>query len=172
MKLPESKLTKSQKKTQEKLFVQDGKTYRITVKLRYDDECNNGHNTFAITADIDEKKKNGQWRKDSGGCLHDDIAKHFPKYEKYIKYHLMSSDGPMYYIENSLYWAGKRGYCEGDKDSSPPNLSHFRSTAIWPDSPDDILTWDEERITQALNDRLEKLMNEFKTAMEELGFVY
>lgn len=93
-------LTKCQKKTFSKKFLENKKPHTITASVRYDDECNNGHNTFAITGEI---KCNGEWI--SGGCLHDEIAKHFPQLAPYIKWHLVSSDEPLHYIANSLYWA-------------------------------------------------------------------
>lgn len=65
----------------------------LTVTVRYDDQCGNGHNTFSITA-------TGQGR---CGCLHDEIAEKLPELAHLIKWHLCSSDGPMHYIANTLY---------------------------------------------------------------------
>lgn len=97
-------LTKSQKKFfGPKYYTEDGTEYRITATVRYDDQCGNGHNTFAITGEIDRKSGNGRWIDDAGGCIHDHIAKHFPELAQFIKWHLVSSDGPMYYLENTLY---------------------------------------------------------------------
>ena len=43
-------LTKNQKKRlPAKWFNYDGEKCQIFPTIRYDDECNNGHNTFAIT---------------------------------------------------------------------------------------------------------------------------
>jgi len=74
----------------------------IKVKIRFDDECGNGHNTFSITGDIYHPGNNDI---DCGGCIHDEIAKYFPKLKKYIQWHLVSSDGPMHYIANTMYHA-------------------------------------------------------------------
>lgn len=79
--------------------------YRITVELRFDDECRNGHETFAITADI---RENGL--EYMGGCCHDEIAQHFPELAHLIKWHLVSTDGPLHYIANTLYHAGDRDH--------------------------------------------------------------
>jgi len=68
---------------------------RMTVKLRFDDECMNGHNSFSITAEI----KSGR-NIISCGCLHDEIAKHFPEYREAIKWHLWSTDGSMHHVAN------------------------------------------------------------------------
>lgn len=102
----ESVLTKSQFKTFTKNINYEGTTCTMSVTLRYDDECNNGHNTFSITGRI----KGGHCRFNSyeidmGGCIHDEIKKYFPEFAHLIKWHLCSSDEPMYYIENTLYFA-------------------------------------------------------------------
>jgi len=170
MKLPESVLTKNQKKVFVRSLSYYGKPATITAEVRHDDECGNGHNSFSITGEIRLKDKR---RKDceTCGCIHDDIEKYFPQLAKYIKWHLTSTDGPMHYIENSLYWLGKRGYCDG-KDNSPPKFDYFKSTAVWPDAPEEMLTWDEKKITDTLTARLENLMAEFKKDVKELGLVY
>lgn len=114
--LPESKLVKKQKKNIPKFLSTKDFTGIIIVNLRYDDECGNGHNTFSVTADMYEATKNGKYRDYAFGMLKDEIRKHFPEYEKYLKWHLCSSDGPMHYIANTLYhasdkdcWGGKKG---------------------------------------------------------------
>ena len=100
-------LTKNQKRNWIKTYLEDGRVYRITATARYDDECCNGHNTFAITGQIDEKRGN-RWMDYAGGCIHEDIAKHFPELAPLIKWHLCGSNGPMYYIQNTIYLAGER----------------------------------------------------------------
>lgn len=105
MKLPESKLIKNQKKEITVDFVENGKPYKLVIKLRYDDECNNGHNTFSITAN--RYGQNGSW---AFGCLHEDIEKYASHLEKYIKWHLTTSNGPLYYVENALYHARDTDY--------------------------------------------------------------
>ena len=104
--IPRSKLTPHQVKTYgPKSYTDRGKRFTITAEVRYDDECHNGHNTFAITADIRERG-----REYMGGCCHDEVAKHFPELAPFIKWHLMNSDGPMYYLANTLYHAGNRDH--------------------------------------------------------------
>jgi hypothetical protein len=115
----DSKLSKKQVKVFEKIVtVRDGDgspiggegTYRVKVEVRFDDECNNGHNTFAITADVHEKTRSGGYRWYSGGCQHELIAFHFPELAQYIKWHLCSTDGPLHYIANTIYHAGDRDH--------------------------------------------------------------
>jgi hypothetical protein len=72
----------------------------LTVTIRFDDQCKNGHQTFAIT---------GSYRA-GGGCCHDLITVIFPELAYLIKWHLVSTDGPMYYIANTVYHASNRDY--------------------------------------------------------------
>ncbi len=88
-------------------FREGGKAHRITVSLRFDDQCKNGHEDFSITGDI-YVEHNGRYQADMGGCIHEEIAKHFPELKHLIKWHLTSTDGPMHYIANTVYHAGDR----------------------------------------------------------------
>lgn len=87
-------------------IIDDGEKYRMTVRLRFDDSCKNGHPSFAITADI----RTLRGRDVAGGCLHDEIAKHFPKLRDFIQWHLCASDGPMRYLANTVYHASDRDH--------------------------------------------------------------
>lgn len=81
---------------------------KIIVKIRLNDECKNGHQDFAITADIYEKANNGRYVWSCGGCCHDEILKYFPKFKLFVDLHLSDYSGaPMYAIENGYYW-----FCE------------------------------------------------------------
>lgn len=108
MKLPISKLTKSQSKKLGPRVYDNGNT-RLTVEIRYDDNCGNGHNSFAITGNGHERI-DGRWVDSFFGCCHDEIIKVYPELEKYIKWHLTSSDGPMHYLANVTYFASDRDY--------------------------------------------------------------
>lgn len=101
-----SVLTRNQKKKFTKDIIWEGKPHIMHVNIRYDDECNNGHNTFSITGSI--WKRGNQRDCETGGCIHEEIKKYFPEFKDIIKYHLVSSDGPMHYIANTTYWAKDR----------------------------------------------------------------
>jgi hypothetical protein len=153
---------------QERLFRKDypdGKI--IVVHVRHDDRCNNGYNTFSITTNvyephvnrgeptlINERTKKKVWLS-SCGCQHDLVKEYFPELEHLIKWHLTSTDGPMHYITNSIYWAE-----EG-------NLDYARKTAIWFDATKEQLS---DKI--ALIARLPALMAEFRRDIEDIGFIY
>jgi hypothetical protein len=129
MNLPESKLTYNQKKSFKKFITIDGKSAAIVAEVRYDDECKNGHNTFSITGNIYESYRrpgestitNPEGKTlycSAGGCIHDEISKHFPELRHLIKWHLVSSDGPMHYLANTLYLAGDKDY-NGKRKGEP-----------------------------------------------------
>lgn len=210
-----STLTKKQVKVFKKSYTENGREYVLIANVRYDDECGNGHNTFAVTGEV-WRAKNGQpigRDCESCGCIHEDIANHLPELAPYLKWHLVSSDGPMYYIANTVYHAlahgpkyawvyytgpqdplkikeaderclgyvkadqareteGKPGYrVEWDQKSARvANLDHARTSAVWPDATDEELT--APGLKARLQARLPKLMEEFKTAIEQLGFTY
>lgn len=102
-----SVLTKNQKKVFTKDINYCGKPCIMKVTVRYDDECGNGHNSFAITGDI--KLKDRRYadynRCVAAGCIHEEIEKYFPELKHLIKWHLCGSQEPMYYLENTLYHA-------------------------------------------------------------------
>lgn len=177
--LPASVFVKHQVKTYGPKRMANGDV--IVAKVGHDDNCGNGHNTFSMTAEIygpdripgeTTIKFHGKtyWCH-SGGCCHDEIAEAFPELAPFIKWHLTSTDGPMHYVANTLYWAGKSGYCNGAK-SDPPNFENARSCAVWPEATDEQLSLPPDEFKALLLNRLPVLMAEFKAAVESLGFTY
>lgn len=161
---------------------------RFMVEIRFDDRCGNGHNSFGITGTLDEKVRN-EWRDVASGCLHDEIRDWFPELSPLIRWHLSSTDGPMHYIANTLYWLGYSGWCDS-KVNSPPNLAHARSTAVWDDMPESMLcpaelrdaktpsdAWvqrkeEAAKITRILDARLSALLEEFRADMAAAGLAW
>ena len=101
----------SRERAYRKEYLERGKPCSLTVTVHYDDRCRNGHNTLTVTGDL---RVDGRW--ESGGCLHDLIAKHFPELKPAIEYHLVSTDGPMHYFANTTYLAGDRDHWGWRKD--------------------------------------------------------
>lgn len=149
-----SALTRKQTKRFGPRPVMDGypKGSRIWATVRYDDECRNGHNTFAITADI---KGGGA---DSAGCLHEEIALSFPELAPFIKWQFCSSDGPMHYIANTVYHV-KQG-----------KLDLARSSAVWLDASEHDLT--APGLEERLKARLPQLLADFRADIQRLGFIW
>lgn len=100
-----SQLTKDQTREYVVEYIDEKKQdCRLVATVRYDDQCENGHNTFSITGKLREGIHI------SSGCTHDDIAKRIPELAPFIKWHLCSSDGPMHYIANTIYHASDKDH--------------------------------------------------------------
>jgi hypothetical protein len=126
------------------------------INIRFNDECKNGKNEFAITADV--YKNNGTKNKPKkgsslkGGCIHDDIARIAPEFKKFLKWHLFSEKGPMYYIENTLYFvSGKDAF--GRKAGEPSDWGYFIKFKGFPI---------RQKISKGFAEALEKIRNEEK----------
>ena len=221
-----STLTKSQSKTFGPVYWKEkGKQYKITANVRYDDKCNNGHNSFAITTNIESSFSKQVWSEESGGCCHEEIAEHFPLLAPLIKWHGTTSEWPLHYIENTVYAAGDKDYnglAKGEfrhfkslgklqnggvegvplwvlkvpQEIKSEIYSHekpkavvvewvaygttgkgkerdfkaARNSAVWPEATDEELSAPD--LEQKLLARLPALMEEFKLAVESLGFTY
>lgn len=79
---------------------------KLVVKIRYD-QRGNSHNSFAITGTI--YRDHREW---GAGCFHDDIRQFAPELAHLIKWHGMTSEGPLHYIANTMYHASDRD-CNG-----------------------------------------------------------
>jgi len=81
----------------------DGNT--MTIKIRLNDEFKNGHQDFAITADIYQKGKPKTDRYFiAGGCCHDEILAARPDLKLFVDLHLCDYKGiPMHAVQNGFY---------------------------------------------------------------------
>lgn len=114
-----SNTVKKQVQTIDHVFQEDGKYKLLKVEIRWDDSCGNGRNSFAITGEIWASSKEGKaYGRDCEccGCIHDEIIKHLPHLEKYIRWHGMFADAPMHYVANTMYhvsdkdcWGRRKG---------------------------------------------------------------
>ena len=147
----------------------------ITAIVRFDDRCGNGYNTFSITAEVTTPESRRRCATETGGCMHDEVAAALPELAPLLKWHLVSTDGPLNYVENTMYWLGHRGYTNG-KPGDPPNLAHARKSAVWPDMPEGYLITgtvvSNKAIEEVLAERLSALLAEFRSAVESLGMVW
>lgn len=128
-------------KKQSKTFRHDGPDFVLIAKVRHDDECGNGHNTFAITGELYGRERtpgeasirhaNGkQYWLGSCGCLHEDIAKHFPQLAPLIKWHGCTTDGPLHYVANTLYHASGKDHNGLRAGETKPLLSGGKQGAF------------------------------------------
>lgn len=103
----------------------------IVAEVSFDDQCRNGHNSFAVTGHTYIPGQN-DW--ESGGCIHDSIAKKFPELKHLIRWHLVDSDQPMYYVANTVYHASN---LDNGKAAGEPNQWETRvKLGAWPISVD------------------------------------
>jgi hypothetical protein len=126
-----------------KEYVEDGQRYRIRATYGIDRDFGKRNNQapyFSITGETESSARNGRWVEHSGGCSHEQIAKHFPELEPLIKWHLTSTEGPMHYEANALYWwehvLGSKTFRESyewEKYGSPKAaaLHHLKSTIVF-----------------------------------------
>lgn len=151
---------------QEKILTKVGDGFVFVGTIRFDDRCKNEHNTFSITGGMYDRGymrneqhkigKNGKryWL-GSCGRMDEEFAQYFPEYADLLKWHLCSTDEPLHYIANTVYHA-KNG-----------NLEFAQSSAVWPDA-----TLEDLMDKQSLQLRLPALLDEFRAAIESLGFVW
>lgn len=107
-----------QKFTVSRYCTLDGERVHVRASVRFDDECRNGYETFAITGEVREVRKDfttgleytpsGDRYMLSCGCVHEHIAAAFPELAPFIKWHLTSTPGPMHYAANAIYFAGDK----------------------------------------------------------------
>lgn len=141
----------------------------LTVSIRFDDQCRNGHHTFAITGTLRRAGIPGERGWLAGGCLHDDIAATFPELAHLIRWHLVSTDGPLHYIASTVYFAGHRD-AFGKAQGKPRELDKARAAAIWPEATDAELCAPAAELEAALIARLPALLERFRADVEAAGF--
>ena len=118
-------IKKQEKQYRADYYDKDGHPCVLVATVRHDDRFGNGHNSFSVTADLYDRsdrsdrmpheacivhRANGKtlWL-GSGGCLHDEVSEHIPELAPFIKWHLTSTNGPMHYVDNTIYHATELG---------------------------------------------------------------
>jgi len=77
---------------------------KFIINIRLDDDCKNGHEDFAITAEGWDKT-NFRNDCDIAGCCHEEIVKLYPEFQIFVDLHLNSAKGvPMFAIANGVYY--------------------------------------------------------------------
>lgn len=132
----------------------------LTVEVRLDDSCGNGHETFSVTAERRDTRVPERDNPVAAGCRHEEVTAVFPELKRLLKWHLTSTDGPMHYIANTVYHAGKRDFAAA------------RACAVWPEATDEHLSAPKEELTALLNARLPATLDEFRRDMDSIGFVF
>lgn len=87
-----------------KIYVENGITYKINVRISLGDYGKNGVCDWSIKADIYEKRRNGRFVWCASGCCHDEILKYFPEFKTFTDLNLCNHYGqPMYPVDNGVY---------------------------------------------------------------------
>ena len=106
-----------------KMFYENGQKYRIQVRSELVHRDGNSNAYFAIGGDIYRHAKNGRKVWEAGGCIHEDIIKHFPQLQPLVDIHLADEDGvPMHAYANAAYWAGQTKWQALDLDTLSKHL--------------------------------------------------
>jgi hypothetical protein len=107
------KMTLLAAKEWNKVFYEGGQKYRIQVKAELEIIGGNKKPYFSIGGDIHRLAKNGRKVWECGGCIHEEIVKHFPQLQLLVDIHLADDEGvPMHAYANAAYFAG-----HGDRKS-------------------------------------------------------
>ena len=71
-----------------KVYFEEGQKYRITVRAELIPLEGNSKPYFSITGDIERLAKNGRKVWESGGCIHEEVLRHFPHLKPLVDIHL------------------------------------------------------------------------------------
>ena len=105
-----------------KMFYENGQKYRIQVRAELVHLSGNSNAHFSIGGDIFRHAKNGRKVWEAGGCIHEEIVKHFPQLQLLVDIHLANEEGvPMHAYANAAYWAGHTRW-EKDSDTLAKHL--------------------------------------------------
>lgn len=146
-------------------FANEGNSMRI--KIRLNDECGNGHQDFAITADIFEK---GKPKIDKYimmcGCCHDEIIAAHPELKIFVDLHLCDYKGiPMYAVENGYYHL-RNGFNNTPSDSSKFKIEfceYYRVTI----RQFEVLNTSENKTQYALNIKKLHILDQWENQARE-----
>lgn len=138
------------------------------ISIRLDDECNNGHEDFSITANIREKDSRGRWVDAGGGCCHEHILSLRPELKPFVDLHLCTWEGvPMHCAANAFYWLA--GYLD------LKHVEYHGSSGSGAKSKDECLRIFKEH-ARCTDEELPTLLccrsqDELAVAFEDLGIV-
>lgn len=138
------------------------------IRITLDDDCNNGHEDFSITANIREKDSRGRMVDAGGGCCHEHILSLRPELKPFVDLHLCTWQGvPMHCAANAFYWlAGHLGlsYVEHHGGSGSSAKSKEECLRIFKDH----VRCTDEELSALLECRSRE---ELQVAIEDLGIV-
>jgi hypothetical protein len=176
----------------------NGEKNLLQTKVSYNFVGKNLHPYFSITTTSFGKNKipgeksihyNGNsWWPHSFGQLREEAEKTFPELAPFTKWHLFDGDGPIHYIENSIYWAEKIYNCSNWNDNEKPEIlkkmfnSHVIMGAVETDEfplitiKNNTSTQEKQKLVRSVvtkwcNDRKEALIQAFVEDMIKLKLI-
>jgi hypothetical protein len=126
------------KRTPWKEYREDGRTYRIRAEYGWH-RIGTQEPYWSVTGTIERRTGRG-WADDAGGCLHEEIAQHFPRLAPTIKWHLaFQTAGPLHYVANARHWLEQvNGIFRFERRSYDPDpVAAFKSTVVFGAIPGD-----------------------------------
>jgi len=125
---------------------------RVAVDIQWYRLGNNKHKYLSITGTVSDHTCRFV---ETCGAVHDDIAKAYPELVHLLKWHMCTLEGPLYYLENTLYHASDDGAGEiryapvapGSKIMAPmwerdrPSGGHVGIKVSATRPPDEVLSW-------------------------------
>lgn len=169
-------MASSGKRHTEWKFYKEGKR-RFRIRAEYGFQHFQGQAPYwSVTGTIERAIPGGRWFDEAGGCLHDEIAKHFPKLVPTIRWHLsLVPGGPMHYVSNALFWwehyTGVRKFQDYElRERSATDLGRerFQRSIVFGALPDDVMPDGKSlaEIQAWLESRLPRLMETFKADID------
>jgi hypothetical protein len=125
--------------------------YRMHVYASHHDRKKQGFNRFSLYADIFDKSISLE-TPNASGRMHDYIMAHAPEHKHLIKWNALTTAGPD--LKTALWFKGNRQF---DKAKQYAYIH-------------DVLL--EKFNLETLSPRVPKLMEEFKSVVENLGMIY
>jgi hypothetical protein len=151
------------------VFSKGGKE-KTVIKIRLNDKCLNGHEDFAMTADIYEDGKDV-----GGGCCHKHILALRPDLAPFAALHLSDWKGaPMHAASNAWYWF--QGAFPDSADHSPNLGACHGGTGSSAKTPDECkrifmehIRADESQVKHIVT-AAPRSEQELQAVMEDMGF--
>lgn len=138
----------------------------VIATIRLNDECRNGRQDFAITADVYEKEPLTQSNCIGGGCMHKKIVAAKPELQIFVDLHSSDANGvPMYAVENGFYHL-RKGF-NNTKPNDPNFAGEFcKYYRITPEQFD-VLNTSENQIQFALNIQKLGILEQWKAQADK-----
>lgn len=121
----------------------------VHVEVRFDDEYGNGYRTLSVTGEV--RSLSGKDNIVMCGRIRDVMMAYFPELAEAVRYHLVSTDGPMGYPANALYLAGDRD-CWGKRKGEVKTWrlsAKAGNSPITHNLPQGFIKWFQERMVKS-----------------------